>query len=67
MSLDEGLLVPLSRLADTIVEVSLIRNLVVLFDGQVLKVFVDKQKLNRKLLDFRGFRLSLTLSIFEEV
>ena len=52
MSLDEGLLVPLSRLADTIVEVSLIRNLVVLFDGQVLKVFVDKQKLNRKLLDF---------------
>ena len=43
MSLDEGLLVPLSRLAHTIVEVSLIRNLVVLFDGQVLKVFVDKQ------------------------
>ena len=67
MSLNESRLVPLCRLTHAIVKVALICYLIILFNRQVLKVFVDKQKLNRKLLDFRRFWGRLALSIFQKV
>lgn len=54
-------------MAYAVVEVALVCHLVILFNRQILKILVNKQKLDRMLPDLRGFRKCLALSILQKV